>query len=284
MSEKRASRARWIFKKLLCSLIGLWPSGSPLEPVQSTQRPRQLVASPRRIAQRYPMLDAPTTSPCRRHQTQECVPSSRSHNPRVVYSNVAERCSSLHRDVSGNLIGNRAQVLAALRIQEMVKSALARRVQHAAPLEGDICAVCLEDDAPCNTQWPAGCGHFFCQDCTRRCLERFSGKNPVCPLCRAEAPLPMPPEGWADTPLYDRLRERAIDRLVQEDRTRLQRAPGERHAASHRNASVSGATHGGAAGYGSRRRRSLRAALRATSSWIVHEFDELTDYIMAAAA
>merc|ERR1712087_392359 len=45
------------------------------------------------------------------------------------------------------------------------------------------CAICLTGLC-CPTEWPAGCGHFFCDSCSALCL-RISN---LCPLCRSVAP------------------------------------------------------------------------------------------------
>jgi hypothetical protein len=52
----------------------------------------------------------------------------------------------------------------------------------------DDCAVCMEGGKP-TVMFPADCGHFFCVDCTRRCLfwdETLLHLSPVpygCPPC-----------------------------------------------------------------------------------------------------
>lgn len=158
------------------------------------------------------MIDEALRSPRTRTPPTLMSPSKRARNG--IFSNVDR--PALSRDLSGNLLGTRDQVLACLTIQQMAKEAVRRRKASTIHYEFAECAICFECDS--DTAWPAGCGHSFCSGCTKRCLQKAAAQ---CPMCRAVAPESActPPIKRQDT---------------EEERSRLQLTPLEREMAIRR--------------------------------------------------
>ena len=163
----------------------------------------------------------------------------------------------LDRDMNGNIVGTRAQVLAILKVQAAWVACLSRRDLAAQIADtddegGSLCGVCLEcvNDGDM-TEWPAGCGHKFCSSCTERCLA--AGRR-SCPFCRAT----------------DESARRSHSREVMVNLLRAFEASAQARQEEHearteeRNRSR---THS--------RQRGLRARLQRTGEWLSREVEEM---------
>ena len=122
---------------------------------------------------------------------------------------------------------------AAAEVVSPAPAADAAKVAAASAAAREPCPICMEmpETRGGAVEWPAGCGHYYCPNCTTACLNR----SLRCPMCRTEAPdsaKPPPSRAEIMLTLFQRIRLEEIERLraeyeanntVHEPRTRVGR-------------------------------------------------------------